>query len=101
MKDTAVLLIIFNRPDTTKRVFEAIRKAKPKKLFVASDGPRPEKEGEKEKCDECRKIATNIDWDCELQTLFREENVGCGRGPSEAITWMFRHTDRGIILEDD
>ena len=88
MKDTAVLLIIFNRPDTTQKVFEAIRKAKPKKLFVASDGARINKDGEKEKCEECRRIATNIDWECELHTLFRDENVGCGRGPSEAISWM-------------
>jgi len=101
MKDTAVLLIIFNRPDTTQKVFEAIRKAKPKKLFVASDGPRPEKQGEKEKCEECRRIATNIDWDCDLHTLFRTENVGCGHGPSEAMNWFFSQVDNGIVLEDD
>ena len=37
---TPVAFIIFNRPDTTKRVFEAIRQAKPPKLFVIADGPR-------------------------------------------------------------
>jgi len=99
--DTPVLLIIFNRPDTTRQVFEAIRKAKPKKLFVASDGPRPDKQGEKEKCEECRKIATAIDWECDLFKLFRDQNLGCGEGVSSAVTWFFEHVEEGIILEDD
>ena len=38
-----VLFIVFNRPDTTIKVFEAIRKAKPKRLYISSDGPREEK----------------------------------------------------------
>jgi hypothetical protein len=83
------------------QVFEAIRQAKPKQLFVAADGPRAGKEGEKERCEEARKIATAVDWDCEVKTLFREENIGCGRGPAEAITWFFEHVEQGIILEDD
>ncbi len=37
---TPVALIIFKRPDTTERVFEAIRQAKPPKLLVIADGPR-------------------------------------------------------------
>jgi hypothetical protein len=99
--DCPVLFIIFNRPETTVRVFEAIRKAHPKQLFVAADGPRMGKEGEKERCEEARKIATQVDWDCEVKTLFRDENIGCGRGPAEAITWFFEHVEKGIILEDD
>ncbi len=98
---TPILFLVFNRPDTTKQVFEAIRKAKPTKLFVAADGPRLDKEGENEKCEEVRKIATQIDWDCELTTLFRERNLGCGKAVSEAITWFFEHVEEGIILEDD
>jgi hypothetical protein len=101
MLNTPVLFIVFNRPETTVQVFEAIRKAKPKQLFVAADGPRLDKEGEKERCEEARRIATDVDWDCEVKTLFREENIGCGRGPAEAITWFFKYVEQGIILEDD
>lgn len=100
MFETPVLLIIFNRPDTTRRVFEVIRQQKPKYLFVAADGPRldhPEDEG---KCSAARN-EINVDWDCELKTLYRTENRGCGLGPSEAITWFFENVDQGIILEDD
>lgn len=96
-----ILLIVFNRPDTTAKVFEAIRKARPSKLFVAADGPREHKEGEAEKCNRAREIATAVDWDCEVKTLFREENLGCGIGPSSAITWFFENVEEGIILEDD
>lgn len=99
--NTPVLFLVFNRPDTTRQVFEAIRKAQPRQLFVAADGPRPDKPGEKEKCEEVRKIATAVDWDCELKTWFRDENLGCGRGPAAAITWFFEHVEQGIILEDD
>ncbi|MDJ1504458.1 nucleotide-diphospho-sugar transferase [Xanthocytophaga agilis] len=98
---TPVLLMIFNRPETTAQVFEAIRRAKPRQLFIAADGPRPDKEGERELCQKTRKIATQVDWDCEVQTLFREDNLGCGVGPAENITWFFKHVEQGIILEDD
>ena len=101
MLNTPVLFLVFNRPDTTKQVFEAIRKAQPKQLFVAADGPRSDKPGEKEKTEEVRRIATAVDWDCDLKTLFRDENLGCGRGPATAITWFFENVEKGIILEDD
>jgi hypothetical protein len=43
----------------------------------------------------------NIDWDCEVKTLFRNENLGCGKSVSGAITWFFDQIEQGIILEDD
>ena len=98
---TAVLFLVFNRPDTTKQVFEAIRKAKLPSLYVAADGPRADKDGEKEKCEQVRKIATQVDWDCEVKTLFREKNLGCRIGVSSAIDWFFENEEEGIILEDD
>src|SRR6478736_6693547 len=98
---TPVLLIIFNRPLPTQKVFEAIRKQKPERLYIAADGPRAHKPGEEIKCEAARHIATQIDWDCEVHTLFRTENLGCGRGPASSISWFFEHETEGIILEDD
>lgn len=98
---TPVLFLVFNRPSTTKIVFEAIRSARPSKLYVVADGPRRDKPGELEKCQEVRSIVSDIDWDCELKTLFRDENFGCGRGVSAGITWFFQNEPEGIILEDD
>lgn len=101
IQDVPVLFMIFNRPETTKQVFAAIQKEKPKRLFVAADGPRDNKPGEAEKCEEVRKIATAVDWDCEVKTLFRDQNLGCGKAPAGAISWFFENVEEGIILEDD
>lgn len=98
--DTPVLLIIFNRPEKTKRVFEAIKKQKPKFLYVAADGPRPGNIEDFEKCKAAREVI-QVDWDCEFHTQYRDENRGCGKGPAEAITWFFENVEHGIILEDD
>lgn len=99
--NTAVLFVVFNRPETTRQVFNSIRNAKPSRLYIAADGPRHDRLGEGEKCEEVKQIATNIDWECEVHTLFRQENLGCGKGPCTAITWFFEHETEGIILEDD
>lgn len=102
MFDTPILFLIFNRPDTTARVFEKIKEIKPRQLFVAADGPRAGREGEKEKCQEVRDLVLkNIDWPCEVKTLFREQNLGCGKAVSGGISWFFEHVDEGIIFEDD
>jgi len=99
--NTAVLFLVFNRPDTTAQVFEAIRQARPPRLYVAADGPREGREGEAERVAEVREIATAIDWPCEVKTLFRDENLGCKHAVSGAIDWFFQHEEQGIILEDD
>jgi hypothetical protein len=96
-----VLFLVFNRPDTTKRVFEAIRQAQPPKLYVVADGARGNILGEQEKCLDVRNIATQIDWDCEIKTLFRNKNLGCKYGVSDGINWFFENEKEGIILEDD
>jgi len=100
--NTAVLFLVFNRLDTTKQVFNAIRQAKPPRLYIAADGARVSKEGEAEKVQAVRDfIQQNIDWDCEVKTLFREENLGCKYAVSGAIDWFFEQEEMGIILEDD
>ncbi|NDK55857.1 nucleotide-diphospho-sugar transferase [Pontibacter fetidus] len=98
---TPVLLIIFNRAHTTQKVFDRIRQVKPTKLYVAADGPRPHVPSDIEKCAETRRIVEQVDWDCEVKTLFREENLRCGVAPAQAITWFFENEEAGIILEDD
>jgi hypothetical protein len=96
-----VLFLIFNRPAITQRVFDAIRQAKPSRLFVAADGPRDNRSGEAERCEQTRRIIDTVDWDCEVTTLFREKNLGCRKAVSSAIDWFFTNVEEGIILEDD
>jgi len=100
--DVPILFIVFNRPDTTVKVFERIREQKPQQLFVAADGPRTSREGEKEKCEAVRKlIMDGIDWDCKVQTKFSDVNLGCGTAESSAMIWFFKAIGEGIVLEDD
>lgn len=98
---TPVLFLVFNRPSATRQVFKAIRREKPRQLFVAADGSRDTMPGEWAVCDEVKRIATAVDWDCDVRTLFRDKNLGCGKAVSEAISWFFSEVEEGIILEDD
>jgi hypothetical protein len=99
--DTPVLFLIFNRPAVTKKVFEQIKLIKPKHLYVAADGPRTNRPDDTKNCYETRKIIDQIDWKCEIKTLFRENNMGCGLAVHSAISWFFDNVEAGIILEDD
>ena len=99
--NTPVALLIFNRPDTTERVFNAIAKAQPPKLLVVADGPRPQREGEAELCAQTRAIINRVDWDCEVITEFADSNMGCKRRVASGINWIFEQVEEAIILEDD
>lgn len=101
MLETPVLFLVYNRPTLTERVFERIRQIEPQQLFVAADGPRPNRSGEAELCAATRAIVNRIDWTCNVQFLYRDYNFGCKRAVSSAITWFFEQVEEGIVLEDD
>jgi len=97
-----VLFIVFNRLHSTKEVFAKIRAYQPEKLYISSDGARPTHYSEDLKVNEVRDyILTQIDWKCDIKTLFRDENLGCKYAPQGAISWFFENEEYGIILEDD
>lgn len=98
---TAVAMFIFNRPNTSVRVFEAIRQARPSRLLIVADGPRLNRNGEVELCRQTRKIFENIDWPCEVLTNYSQENLGCMRRVSSGLDWVFDTVEEAIILEDD
>ena len=96
-----ILFIIYNRPEPTRIVFERIRSLRPSILFIAADGPRENIMIDSVKCAEVRELVSDIDWKCEIHTLFRDHNLGCKMAVSSAIDWFFEHVEQGIILEDD
>lgn len=98
--DTPVLLISFNREKEVLQVIDAIRECGPKKMYIASDGGRTEKE-HTEILKLRERIKASINWDCQLEYLFADHNLGCQWGPITAINWVFEKEDRCIILEDD
>lgn len=99
--NTPLLLLVFHRPEETARVFAAIRAQQPRQLFIAGDGPRTTHATDVELVRLTRDIVTKVDWPCEVQTLFHESNLGCGKAVSRAISWFFSQVEAGIILEDD
>ncbi len=99
--DTPILFITFKRPDTTIKVFEMIRIAKPKKLFLVQNYPSGKNASETENWKEVRSIIESVDWDCDVQKLYRSEHLGVKISVSSAIDWFFSNVEEGIILEDD
>ncbi|MGI0484474.1 glycosyltransferase family 2 protein [Pantanalinema rosaneae CENA516] len=97
----SVALIIFKRPDLTKKVFERIRQAKPKTLFVIADAPRPERPEEVDLCTTTRAIIDSVDWTCEVVKNYAEINLGCRLRLATGISWVFDQVEDAIILEDD
>jgi hypothetical protein len=98
---TPVALVIFNRPDCVKKSFEAIAKAKPKKLYIIADGPREDHPGDIALCNECRTIVEKIDWVCDVHKNYSDENLGCGKRPATGFSWVFANEKKAIIVEDD
>lgn len=98
---TPVAFLIFNRPDTTEKVFQTIRQAKPPKLLVVADGPRPNRPNDIDKCKAARAIVEQVNWDCEVLTNYSATNLGCKNRVSSGLDWVFKTVEEAIILEDD
>lgn len=102
MKKIPILIMAFNRADHVKQSMAIIREYQPERLYLEADGPRLNKPGEKEACEETRKAMLEIvDWPCEVKTLFREENLGCAKAVYGAISWFLENEEFGVICEDD
>ncbi len=99
--ETPILLLIFNRPDTTGKVFNLLREINPAKLFISGDGARSNKTSEKGKVEQTREITKAIDWECDVKYNFSDINLGCKKGVSSGINWFFENVSSGIIIEDD
>ncbi|MFQ3615150.1 MAG: glycosyltransferase family 2 protein [Cyanobacteriota bacterium] len=97
----AVVLIIFNRPGKTLKVFDRVCQAKPEKLLVIADGPRSKFPDDVEKCAETRAIIGRVDWGCEVLKNYSDDNLGCGKRIASGLDWVFSLVDEAIILEDD
>lgn len=97
----SIVFFIFNRPETTRKVFDRIRAAQPSKLFIVADGPRANKAKDKAKCGEARRIIEEVDWECRVFKNFSDVNLGCKARVESGLDWVFEKVDKAIILEDD
>ncbi|WP_071120034.1 hypothetical protein [Romboutsia timonensis] len=99
--DIPVLLIFFSRDEQFKQVFEQVKKARPSKLYLYQDGPRDNRPDDIIGINKCRKIAEDIDWECEVHKYYQNKNFGCDPSGYIAHKWMFENEEMGIVLEDD
>lgn len=99
--DVAVLCIFFARPEQFEKCFEQVRKARPRVLLLWQDGPREGRPDDVENIMKCRKIAENIDWECEVHRNYHEKNMGCDPSTFYSHKWAFSIVDKCIVLEDD
>ena len=99
---TAVLVVPFSRADCYERTLRAIREARPPRLYLAMDAPRPHVAGEAERVAATRAVTARVvDWPCEVRTLVAEKNLGPNPRVASAVDWIFSHEERAIIFDDD
>jgi hypothetical protein len=98
---TPVALVLFKRPERTKLVFDRIRRARPKRLFLIADGPRVGDAEERLGCEQARAVVEEVDWPCEVTRDFADGNVGLRRRLPSGLDGVFRQVERAIVLEDD
>lgn len=96
-----VLVVAFNRPDTTAQVLRALGDVRPRRVYFAVDGPRSDRPEEARLVAEVQGLASSMPWADQVLTRFRSANLGCKHAVSDAISWFFEHEEQGIILEDD
>lgn len=101
MTTTPVVLIGFARPEHTRRTLEAIRAARPERLFLVLDGPRPDRPDDVPLCAEVRRVLEDVDWPCEVQRRYSEANLGCEGNVELGLDWVFSQVPEAIVLEDD
>ncbi len=99
MVRSPIALSVFNRPESTERVMETIRAARPKQLFVFADGPRTDEEAGL--CTQARTLVENVDWDCEAKYDYSQSNLGARRRYASGVDWVFSHVEDAIVLDDD
>lgn len=97
--DISVLILFFNRPQQLSQVFEQVRKARPSRLFLYQDGARSERDAPG--IEACRKIVSQIDWECDVHHNYQQVNAGCDPSNYNAQKWAFSLSDKCIIFEDD
>lgn len=96
---TPVAIVVFNRLDRAEDLYKVLRKIKPRKLYIISDGPR--NKDEMIVVEKVRKLFDSIDWECDVHKDYSQVNLGCDRRIITGLDWVFETANEAIILEDD
>jgi hypothetical protein len=98
---TPVVLFVYARPDTTRRLVEIVREANPPLVLVVADGPHQGGVEDASRCAAARDVVEQAAWRCEVLTNYADENLGLNRRVETGLDWAFDLVDEAIVLEDD
>lgn len=98
---SAVAMVVFSRPDTTARVLDAVRRARPPRLLVIGNAARPDVAGEDERCRQVRDLIEGVDWECDVSTNYAPEHLSMRKRFETGLDWLFSEVPEAIVLEDD
>ncbi|MFG0306019.1 MAG: glycosyltransferase family A protein [Phycisphaerales bacterium JB040] len=99
--DTPVAMIVFNRPDHTRAVVDALLDAGPDRVYVIADGPRPGHPTDADRCDRVRETVERLGERSELVRVYSDANLGCRERVVSGLDGVFAREERCVILEDD
>lgn len=94
-----VLVFSFIRPWALKILLGELKRIQPRTLYLVSDGGRSDSEWEL--IEECRLMAGDVDWPCDVIPIFASENLGMKRIAEVALKTAFQRETGVLILEDD
>jgi len=92
-------LVVYNRPEHTRRVIESLRDHCPRPLYVFSDGPKSYQD-EHDVLAVRDIIAAHVIW-TEPIIIERGENIGLARSVVAAVDYVLGRHETIILLEDD
>ncbi|MCB9650823.1 MAG: hypothetical protein H6730_30170 [Deltaproteobacteria bacterium] len=96
-----MLLLAFNRPRLTAENLERILAARPERLYVAMDGPRPDVPGDAAACAEVRAAVAGVADRVSLVTDAAPRNLGLRARVVSALDWVLAEEESVVVLEDD
>ena len=96
-----ILVIAFNRAESTRKVLEALTLSNVHEIYFAVDGPRIGVIDDLARVSEVTSLVDEFKGRLKFKTLIRDTNLGCRLAVTDAITWFLSQEIFGIILEDD
>ena len=78
-----------------------IRRARPTRLYLVQDGPRPGVPGDEALVEITRNVAEGVDWECEVVPVYSDTNLGLRERVVTGLDRVFSEVESAIILEDD
>ena len=82
-------------------LIQSLEPLKPKLILLAVDGPRAGRTNDADLVRQTQNLVSEITWDTEIRTRFRDANLGLRKAVVDAVSWANSEYGRVMVLEDD